>query len=307
MGIGEDGVRHEDPDGKSAAEGGVALQNTATGTDVAVPCGPATDASSADLPTSEAPGPEHGDAGAKPEDVVASERPKLTAAAKAIQILAGDWVSEPPDRSEAAVHARRSLRFAPLAAMIALAAGAGFFLGTLSAGGFAHQPPASAAVARTADGYDASASLKAQLAELTALKASLDRVNRSANAQFAKIGQRLDSLEHAQAAPTAKLAHMADALDRLEKQHAAASDVTGSIASNPRSKTSEPSLSVPVLSSWIVDDVHNGRAMVESRYGGFFVVGAGSVLPGLGRVQQIERQDGRWVVVTASGLITSPR
>jgi hypothetical protein len=61
------------------------------------------------------------------------------------------------------------------------------------------------------------------------------------------------------------------------------------------------------LSSWIVDDVSNGRAMVESRYGGFFVVGAGSVLPGLGRVEQIERQDGRWVVVTASGLITSPR
>jgi hypothetical protein len=252
---------------------------------------------------SEAPGLDRGDAGAKLEGVAASEAPKLTAA-----ILAGEPASGPSDESEAAVHAQPwSWRFAPLAATIALAIGAGFFLGALTAGGFAHHPPASAAVAGTAEGHDASASLKAQLAELTALKASLDRVNRSANAQFAKIGQRLDSLEHAQAAPAAKLAHMADALDRLEKQHPAAPDVTGSIAGNARPKPSEPSLSGPVLSSWIVEEVRNGRAMVESRYGDLFVVGAGSVLPGLGRVEQIARQDGRWVVVTASGLITSPR
>jgi hypothetical protein len=300
MGMGEDEVRHDDPDGKSAVEAGAALQSTTAGSDVAAPAGGATDASSADLPMSEAPGLERGDAGAKPEGV---------AAAKAIAILAGERASEPADESEAAVHARpHSWRFTPLAATIALAAGAGSFLGALTAGGFAHhQPAASAAVAVTAGGHDASASLKAQLVELTALKASLDRVNRSANAQFAKIGQRLDGLERAQAAPAAKLAQMADALDRLEKQRAAASDVTGSIASNPRSKTSESRASAPVLSSWIVEDVSNGRAMVESRYGGVFVVGAGSVLPGLGRVEQIERQDGRWVVVTASGLITSPR
>ena len=63
------------------------------------------------------------------------------------------------------VHARpRSWRFAPLAATIVLAAGAGAFLGALTAGGFAHHLPASAAVA----GTDTSPSLKAQLAELTA-------------------------------------------------------------------------------------------------------------------------------------------
>jgi hypothetical protein len=255
----------------------------------------------------EAPEREGGDAGVKPEGGAASDRLK-SIAAKAISLLAGERISGPSDESEAADHARsRSWRFAALAATIALAAGAGSFLGALTAGGFAHDPPASAAVARTAGGHDASTSLKPQIAELTALKASLDRVNRGANAEFAKIGQRLDSLEHAQAGPAAKLAHMADTLDRLEKQLAAAPEVTGSIASNPRSKTSAPSVSPPVLSSWIVDDVRNGRAMVESRYGAVFVVGAGSVLPGLGRVEQIERRDGRWVVVTASGLITSPR
>jgi len=36
-----------------------------------------------------------------------------------------------------------------------------------------------------------------------------------------------------------------------------------------------------------------------------FAVGAGSVLPGIGRVDMIKRQDDRWVVLTARGTITS--
>jgi hypothetical protein len=302
MGIGEDEIRHENPN--SAAESGAASQSAEPGTDVAVSSGPATEEASADLPTSEGPEHKRGDAGAKPEGVATSDRPKSTAA-RAMPILAGERVGGPSN--ESGVHPQpRSWRFASLAATIALAAGAGSFLGALAAGAFAHHP-ASAAVPGTAGGRDASESLKTHLAELTALRESLDRVNRSANAQFAKIGQRLDSLEHAQAGPAAKLAHVADAIDRLEKQRTAAPDVTGSISSNPPSKTSAQSLPPPVLHSWIIEEVHNGRAMVESRYGDVFVVGAGSMLPGLGRVEQIERQDGRWVVVTASGLITSPR
>jgi hypothetical protein len=298
MGIGEDEIRHENTN--SAAEGGAASQSATAGTAVAIPSGPATEESSADL----APECERGDAGAKPDGVAASDRSK-SIAAKAMPILAVEWLGGPSNESE--VHPQpRSWRFASLAATIALAAGAGSFIGALTAGAFAHHP-ASAAVAGTAEGHDASESLKTQLAELTALRESLDRVNRSANAQFAKIGQRLDSLEHAQAGPAAKLAHVADAIDRLEKQRTAAPDVTGSISGNPPSKTSAPSAPPPVLHSWIIEEVHNGRAMVESRYGDVFVVGAGSMLPGLGRVEQIERQDGRWVVVTASGLITSPR
>jgi hypothetical protein len=53
--------------------------------------------------------------------------------------------------------------------------------------------------------------------------------------------------------------------------------------------------------------VQDGRALVESRYGGVFDVGAGSILPGLGRVDTIKRQDGHWVVLTARGTIMSGR
>jgi hypothetical protein len=68
-----------------------------------------------------------------------------------------------------------------------------------------------------------------------------------------------------------------------------------------------PKLSDRILPDWIVHDVRNGHALVESRYGGLFAVSAGSVLPGIGRVDMIKRQDGHWLVLTARGTITSAR
>lgn len=56
-----------------------------------------------------------------------------------------------------------------------------------------------------------------------------------------------------------------------------------------------------------MQDVQNGRALIESRNGGMFDVGAGSFLPGVGRVDSIKRQDGQWIVLTARGTITSGR
>jgi hypothetical protein len=59
------------------------------------------------------------------------------------------------------------------------------------------------------------------------------------------------------------------------------------------------------LQDWIVQAVRGDRALIESRNGGIFDVGVGSVLPGIGRVEGVKRQDGQWIVVTARGLITS--
>jgi hypothetical protein len=61
----------------------------------------------------------------------------------------------------------------------------------------------------------------------------------------------------------------------------------------------------PILNDWVVQDVHNGRALIESRYGAEFFVASGSVLPGLGKVEAVKRQNGQWVVVTTKGVITS--
>ena len=69
----------------------------------------------------------------------------------------------------------------------------------------------------------------------------------------------------------------------------------------------EPKIVDRIVEDWVVQDVHGDRALVEGRNGSLFEVGAGSILPGVGRVEAVKRQDGQWVVVTARGVITSGR
>ena len=59
---------------------------------------------------------------------------------------------------------------------------------------------------------------------------------------------------------------------------------------------------LPTIEGWRLRDVANGGALVEGR-SGLYEVYAGDPIPGIGRVDAIRRQDGRWVVVTSKGLI----
>jgi hypothetical protein len=59
-----------------------------------------------------------------------------------------------------------------------------------------------------------------------------------------------------------------------------------------------------VVDGWILRNVSGGSALVEGRPG-LIQVMPGDSLPGVGRVETIKREDGRWVVVTAGGLIVS--
>jgi hypothetical protein len=182
--------------------------------------------------------------------------------------------------------AARSRRFMMLAASVAFAAGFGSFVGSVSGTGlarFIYPPPAPASAAENT--MAAMREIKLELTEIAALKASLDNAARSATSQYVKITDRLD---------------------HLEQRSVAAADATGSLP--PAAPAADlPKLNDRVLQDWIVHDVQNGRALVESRYGGLFDVGAGSVLPGIGRVDSVKRQDGHWVVLTARGTITSAR
>jgi hypothetical protein len=47
--------------------------------------------------------------------------------------------------------------------------------------------------------------------------------------------------------------------------------------------------------------------LLQSRAGGMVEVEAGDVLPGLGRIDAIRREGGRWVVITSRGTIPSMR
>lgn len=202
----------------------------------------------------------------------------------------------------------RSSRYILLAASIALAAALGSFAGALSASGFAHFWPAASAKSNAPEASTLAA-IKAELAELSTLKANLDGATRTANSQFTKITDRLDRVEHAQIDPATKTAHIADVIDRLEKRSAAAPETTGTVTPSSPLAATEAKSSAPdkILQGWIVQDVRAGRALILSRYGGVFDVTSGNIVPGLGRVETIKREDGQWVVVTARGLITSGR
>ncbi|MGB3864305.1 MAG: hypothetical protein WBA29_01575, partial [Xanthobacteraceae bacterium] len=61
---------------------------------------------------------------------------------------------------------------------------------------------------------------------------------------------------------------------------------------------------LPTVQGWRLRDIANGGALVEGQRG-LYEVYAGDPLPGLGRVDAIRKQDGRWVVVTSKGLIVA--
>jgi hypothetical protein len=61
-----------------------------------------------------------------------------------------------------------------------------------------------------------------------------------------------------------------------------------------------------VVPDWTLRSARDGVAYVE-RHGEIYEAVLGAPLPGLGPVQAIRREDGRWVVVTPRGIIVSAR
>ena len=61
---------------------------------------------------------------------------------------------------------------------------------------------------------------------------------------------------------------------------------------------------LPIVDSWVLQEVSRGGAWIEGRQG-IYEVYAGDVVPGLGRIDAVRRQDGRWVVVTSRGLVVA--
>jgi hypothetical protein len=183
---------------------------------------------------------------------------------------------------------------AQLAAAVVLAAAFGAMAGALGATGVARLAGETAAPQEPAGLQTALTGLRSEVASL---KASVDATSRNAGAQYSKLAERFDRVERAQSA-----ASKSDA--------ALPKDTTGSItapgaAAGPLSPAPVPS--PMAVAGWTVRDVYRGVAMLQSRMGGMIEVAAGDVLPTLGRIEAIRRQDGRWVVITSKGMITSMR
>ena len=239
----------------------------------------------------------------RPADVRSDE---TIAPAAAPSLLSG-WTTSPSWA--------RARRLAPLAATIVVALALGATAGSFATSG-SGSAPTSQPAAQTVDARALKEQIARLHADIAALKASIDTSARSASAQYIKLGDRLDRFEKTQAEPAARLAKLTEAVDRIERRTptmsvaAAAHDITGSVASlAPAPQLEGPPetrpATLPKLEGWHVRSVYNGAALIQSRVGGVMEVEPGDNLPGLGRIEAIRRQDGRWVVVTSKGLIAS--
>ncbi|WP_354267831.1 hypothetical protein [Bradyrhizobium ottawaense] len=214
-------------------------------------------------------------------------------------------------------------RLSAMAAVVAIAAGVGAISGALATAGMMHFAAPAQAPVQVADTSALDASVARIDADLVALKANVDHSSKTGVTQFNRANDRLDKLEKAQAEPIAKIAKLSETVDKLRApppaapaQAAAAvpKETTGSIAPTqvataaaaPAPVAAAPKTEVgrlPTVEGWRLRNAGNGGALIEGR-DGLYEVYPGDPIPGLGRVDAIRRQDGRWVVVTSKGLIT---
>ncbi len=180
-----------------------------------------------------------------------------------------------------------------IAAIVAIAAAVGAIGGSLATVGAGHYMKGDQTAAVAALAAEHGRSVESAIGKINADIAALKS---SSAAQSAKIVDRIDRVEKAQAEPAAKLAKLSEAVEKLR---APAAEVTGSI-----SKPAAQANRLPVVDGWALRDVSDGIATVIGRQGIFDVI-PGDPLPGVGRVDAIRRQDGRWVVVTSRGLIVA--
>jgi len=189
----------------------------------------------------------------------------------------------------------RHKRYALLAASATFAAALGAVVGALASGGFS--TTARPDVAAIEENKAMQQSIARLGKEITTLKTSLEQANKAAHTQIAKISERL---EHATAEVTGSISApqtTAPVLAPLPSPRPAQR-----FAAVEPSPPARPS----VVAGWTIRDIRNGYVYVEN-HGELYQVVLGAPLPGLGPVQSVKRQDGRWMVLTPKGIIVSMR
>ncbi|WP_249779189.1 hypothetical protein [Bradyrhizobium sediminis] len=275
------------------------------------------DAAKAEAPKVETPKPEAPKAETPKAEAPEADAPRSPG--KVMIMPAGDrgWdgkAAGPEIESEPNAGMFGKRRVSALAAVVALAAVAGALGGALATAGVMHFAGAGSTASSN---LVLEASVARIDADLLALKAGVEHTSKVGLSQYNKTSDRLDKVEKAQAEPAAKLAKLSEAVEKLRAvpvpvaaAPAAARDVTGSIsppavAAPVPLPVPKPELArLPTVEGWVLRDVAHGGALIEGRQG-IYEVYAGDPVPGLGRIDAIRKQDGRWVVVTSKGLVVA--
>jgi hypothetical protein len=226
--------------------------------------------------------------------------------------------TKPAVAAEKVVKGKR--RVGALAASVAVAAIAGAIGGALATSVMMRTSGGDAAASTSAD-PELQASVIRIDGDVQALKGNVDQIAKAGQGLLTDTGDRLDRLEREQADTSARLLKLSEGtIDRVRSPQSNAMaavapamprDTTASVTqSNAMTPTSAapaqtraaPVGRLPVVEGWVLRDVSRGGAVIEGKHG-FYEVYAGDPVPGLGRVDAIRKQDGRWVVVTTKGLV----
>lgn len=238
------------------------------------------------------------------------ESPSISPATAAVEPVAkAPPASEPAKVEEAeAVEASATivtpLRFAVrarykdyayLAASVTLAASLGAMVGVFAgSGGFRPETPR-AAVAALEDRVAMQQTLGKLNKEIATLKSNLDAANKSAHSQIAKINERFDRASSEELITGS-----------ISPPQTVAPVPTPRPAPRIVAVEAQPPARLSIVQGWTIRDARDGFVYVQGN-GDIYQVVPGAPLPGLGPVESIKRQDGRWVVTTPKGIIVSAR
>lgn len=150
-------------------------------------------------------------------------------------------------------------------------------------------------------------------AKTAALGERLEQVEREQNARIANLAAQLD--RRAAAVPAAKAEPtQTGSLPEARNAEAKASDIKVADAKVTEAKLAEPkpaeakpkpsASEKPIIDAWALRDIYDGTAILENRRRHLVEVAPGDILPGVGRVEGVERRGREWVVVTRQGLVT---
>ncbi|KQT53331.1 hypothetical protein ASG52_04165 [Methylobacterium sp. Leaf456] len=149
--------------------------------------------------------------------------------------------------------------------------------------------------------------------ETKALGGSIGRLEQGLDKRFATLSDTFAQAEREQGARLAgltltvekKLQATVPAPPKPEARIETKPEIRPEAKPEPVQTGSLPDRAKPeTVEGWAVRDVYDGVAILEDRRRRLVEVGAGDAVPGVGRVEAIERRGRNWVVVTRQGLIT---
>jgi hypothetical protein len=158
---------------------------------------------------------------------------------------------------------------------------------------------------------------------INTVTSSMETNQRQLVTKLQELSERLDRIErNAPGAATAGLASKLEQLnERLDRIERSAAVVAPAVATSPTPAARSAAIEAPTSSAssalklqgpietkkipnWVVREVINGKAILQGP-AGLIGVSTGDLVPGVGRVQSIARQGGRWTVATNRGVISA--